>query len=133
MSGKIKNISSAEFEEEVLKSGKVVVDFYSTECPLCEALAAKYEPLSEIYGSDVKFIKIFRQENRELAASLGVSSSPTLLFYDNGKRIGNMLTGGIKRSEIVRNLELLIPKERAAEIQAGVQKLETKSTLHRQN
>ena len=45
----------------------VVVDFYSTECPPCEALAPKYEALAELYGDDVKFVKIFRQSNRELA------------------------------------------------------------------
>ncbi len=109
----IKYTNASDFENVVLKGGNVVLDFYSTECPPCEALAAKFEPLSEIYGRDVTFLKIYRQENRELASSLGVSSSPTLLFYKNGQRVGEQLTGGIKRSEIVRNLELLIPKEKA--------------------
>ncbi len=116
MQDSIQYIKTPEFEKVVLKGGNVIVDFYSTECPPCEALAAKFEPLSEIYGTDIKFIKIFRQENRELAASLGVSSSPTLLFYKDGKRIGEQLSGGIKRSEIVRNLELLLTRERAAEL-----------------
>ena len=31
------------YEKEVLSAGKVVLDFYSTECPPCEALASKYE------------------------------------------------------------------------------------------
>src|SRR5512140_3898674 len=103
----IRYITAQDFEKEVLKGGNVVLDFYSTECPPCEALAAKFEPLSEIYGRDIAFLKIFRQENRELAQRLGVSSSPTLLFYRNGQRVGEQLSGGIKRSEIVRNLELL--------------------------
>jgi thioredoxin reductase (NADPH) len=112
----IQYIKTEDFENVVLKGGSVALDFYSTECPPCEALAAKFEPLSDIYGRDVKFIKIFRQENRELAKSLGVSSSPTLLFFRNGDRVGEQLTGGIKRSAIVRNLELLLTKERAQEL-----------------
>ena len=28
----------------------VVLDFYSTECPPCEAVAPKYEGVSELYG-----------------------------------------------------------------------------------
>lgn len=123
MSGEnIKYINAADFEREVLVSEKVVVDFYSTECPPCEALAEKYEALATIYGRDIKFIKIHRQENRELALSLGVSSSPTLLFYENGNLVGNRLSGGIKRSEIVKNLNLLIPENRTAELKGSIKK-----------
>ena len=91
MSEKITYINAAQFEDEVLKADKVVVDFYSTECPPCEALASKYEGLAELYGNDITFVKIFRQENRELAESLGVTSSPTVLFYDAGRRTGDIL------------------------------------------
>lgn len=125
MTEKIKNITSREFEEEVLKSGNVVVDFYSTECPPCEALASKFESLSEVYGEDIKFIKIFRQENKELAVSLGVTSSPTLLFYKNGEIVGERLSGGIKRADIVKNLELLITEEKAETLKNLFKKSET--------
>ena len=110
----MKEINAADFEQEVLMSEKAVVDFYSTECPPCEALAPKFEALAGIYGEQVKFIKIFRQHNRDLAEQLGVKSSPTLLFYHNGKPVGDTLTGGIKKSDIVANLNLLLP---ASEIQ----------------
>jgi thioredoxin reductase (NADPH) len=125
MTEKIKNITSSEFENEVIKSGNVIVDFYSTECPPCEALASKFESLSEIYGNDVKFVKIFRQENKELAVSLGVTSSPTLLFYKNGEIVGNRLSGGIKRGDIVKNLELLISAEKANFFKNSIKKSET--------
>ena len=105
----MKEINSADFEQEVLLSENTVVDFYSTECPPCEALAPKFEALAAIYGDQVKFVKIFRQQNRELADKLGVKSSPTLLFYQHGKQVGEMLTGGIKKSDIIANLNLLIP------------------------
>ena len=112
----MKEITSAEFEQEVLKSGKVVLDFYSTECPPCEALASKFEDLSRLYGNDIKFLKIYRQQNRELAEKLGVKSSPTLLFFDNGKEVGSKLSGGIKRSEIIHNLEKMLPEDKVAKI-----------------
>jgi len=41
----MKEITASEFDNEVLKGGKVVVDFYSTECPPCEALASKFQNL----------------------------------------------------------------------------------------
>ena len=48
----------------MLGAEKAVLDFYSTECPPCEALAAKYEALSDLYGDDIKFFKVFRQEKQ---------------------------------------------------------------------
>jgi thioredoxin reductase (NADPH) len=125
MSKDIKTISTDQFQEEVLNSGNVVVDFFSTECPPCEALASKFESLSEVYGKDIKFVKIYRQENRELAQSLGVTSSPTLLFYKDGQIIGDRLTGGIKRGDIIKNLDALISKERAVEIRNSFHKSNT--------
>jgi len=116
----MKEITAKEFKKEVLQGGKVALDFYSTECPPCEALAPKFESLSELYGEDIKFLKIFRQENRDLAESLGVNGSPTVIFYDSGDLVGEKLTGGIKRSELISNLNTLIPEERVDEIQKKI-------------
>ena len=109
-------ITSAEFEKEVLEGGKVVLDFSSSECPPCEALAPKFESLAKLYGNDIKFLKIFRQKNRELADRLGVKSSPTLLFFDNGKEVGEVLTGGVKRKDIITNLNKLISSDKVTAI-----------------
>ncbi len=116
----MKEINTADFEKEVLESGKVVLDFYSSECPPCEALAPKFESLAAIYGEDVKFLKVFRQQNRDLAERLNVYGSPTLIFFDHGKETGIRLTGGIKRSEIIHNLNSMIPPEKAASIRKSM-------------
>ncbi|MBI9034545.1 MAG: FAD-dependent oxidoreductase [Bacteroidales bacterium] len=112
----MKEITQKEFDQEVLNGGKVAVDFYSSDCPPCEALAPKFENLSTLYGEDIRFVKIFRQENRELAEKLGIKGSPTVIFYDNGKLVGEKLTGGIKRSELIQNLNAMLRPERVAEI-----------------
>jgi thioredoxin reductase (NADPH) len=116
----MKEINSSEFEKEVLLGGKVILDFYSTECPPCEALASKFEALSLLYGNDIKFMKIFRQGNRDLADKLGVKSSPTLLFFDGGKEVASRLTGGVKRSEIIRNLNSMLSPEKVHEISSQI-------------
>ncbi|MCX6245642.1 MAG: FAD-dependent oxidoreductase [Bacteroidetes bacterium] len=116
----MKEISSSEFEKEVLAGGKVVLDFYSTECPPCEAVAPKFEGLATLYGKEVKFLKMFRQQNKPLAESLGVRSSPTLLFFDNGVQSPVSLSGGIKRSDIIRQLDHMLPQERVQEIKKEI-------------
>ena len=116
----MKEISASEFENEVLGGGKVVLDFYSTECPPCEAVAPKFEGLAKLYGNDIKFVKMFRQQNKALAEKLGVKSSPTLLFFDNGVQAANILTGGIKRSDIIHQLDSMLPSARVKEIKAHI-------------
>jgi len=121
----MKEISAAEYEKEVLQGGKVALDFYSTECPPCEALAPKFESLAELYGEDIKFIKIFRQENRELAEKLGVTGSPTVLFFKDGKEVGTRLAGGIKRSDLIDNLDLMLPGEKVNAIKSQIKPFTT--------
>jgi len=116
----MKEINSSEFENEVLLGGKVILDFYSTECPPCEALASKFEDLARLYGNDIKFLKIYRQGNRELAEKLGVKSSPTLLFFDNGKEVAEKLSGGIKKNEIVVRLDSMLPADRIQKIRSEI-------------
>ncbi|MCL6102856.1 MAG: FAD-dependent oxidoreductase [Bacteroidetes bacterium] len=114
----MKEISSSEFEQEVLQGGKVVLDFYSTECPPCEALAPKFESLADMYGHEIKFVKMYRQQNREISDKLGVKSSPTLLFFDHGKEVAERLAGGIKRSEIIKNLDSMLTEDKVNEIRS---------------
>jgi len=114
----MKEIISTEFDLEVLKGGKVVLDFYSTECPPCEAVAPKFEGLAKLYGNDIKFLKIYRQQNRELADQLGVKSSPTLLFFDEGKEVAQRYSGAIKRSDIIHSLDSMLTKEKVTAIKS---------------
>lgn len=114
----MKEINASDFEKEVLNGGKVVLDFYSTECPPCEALAPKFDSLATLYGEKINFLKIFRQGNRELATELGVSSSPTLLFFDNGKQVTDSISGGIKKSEIMSRLDQMISEDEVKAIKA---------------
>jgi len=116
----MKEITSSEFQKEVIEGGKVVLDFYSSECPPCEALAPKFESLEKLYGNDIKFLKIFRQQNRELADKLEVKSSPTLLFFDNGKEAGERYSGGIKKSDIIKTLDSMLPADKVAKILSQV-------------
>ncbi len=118
-------INQDAFEKELASHENLVLDFYSTECPPCEALAPKFDSLAGLYGQDIRFVKIFRQQNRELAERLGVKSSPTLLFFKNREQVGDVLTGGIRRSEIMRNLDAMIDDHRVKEIRHSVKPVVT--------
>ncbi len=121
----MKEITQNEYQKEVLEEKLVLVDFYSTECPPCEAVAPKLESLEKLFGKEIKFVKIFRQGNRELSEKLGVKGSPTLLFYKNGKEECQRLTGGIKRSEIVREIRHMIGEDKVKSIMDTIEPLVT--------
>ncbi len=111
MSEHVTEITTAEFDQKVKEAGvPVVVDFYSTDCPPCAALAPKFDAVAEQFAGKVRFVKIFRQGNRELAASLGVTGSPTLVFFDrHGREQGERMGGEeIKRSAIKAQVEALL-------------------------
>ena len=83
-------------------------------------MAPKFEGLSRLYGHDIKFLKIFRQQNRELANKLNVKASPTLIFFDKGKEIADRLSGGIRRSDIIDRLDNMISSEAVTRIKSKI-------------
>ncbi len=105
----------ANFEKDVLNvEGFVVLDFYSEDCPPCEQLAPIYERLEEKYGQHMKFVKIFRQGNREVAKKMNATGSPTVIFFENGKEVGNRLSGFIKKPELRKEIEKIIGEDSLA-------------------
>lgn len=108
MSQNIIYSDAGHFEQDVLASElPVVVDFYSEDCPPCEALAPVFERMALRMEGKARFVKILRQANRPLAAQLGVMSSPTLLFYRNGREVGHRLNGFMEREQIRAGLKNL--------------------------
>lgn len=110
MSEFVKEITQADFEAEVAQSTlPVVLDFFSTECPPCEALAPKFDAVAEQFAGKARFLKIFRQGNKDLASRLGVTGSPTLVFFRDGAEIGERMSGEeIKRTAIKAQVETLL-------------------------
>jgi thiol-disulfide isomerase/thioredoxin len=110
MSQYVKEITQADYEAEVARSElPVVLDFFSTECPPCEALAPKFDAVAEQFAGKARFLKIFRQGNRELATRLGVTGSPTLIFFKGGAEVGERMGGeDIKRTAIKAQVEAMV-------------------------
>lgn len=112
----IKHINASEFQREVIESPiPVIVDFYSEDCAPCEVLAPIFSKMADKYHQHIKFVKILRQANKDLALSLGVKSSPTVLFYNKGVEVGSRLNGFMNKKQVREAIESIlgdvIPKE----------------------
>ncbi|HEX9052214.1 MAG TPA: thioredoxin family protein [Anaeromyxobacter sp.] len=106
----VKEIAEQDFDAEVLGAPlPVVLDFYAAGSKACEALAPRYAAVAEKFAGKVRFLKVLRAANAPLAAKLGVTVTPTLVFLRGGKEAGERLSGeDIKRTELKARVESLL-------------------------
>ena len=106
----VKEIAEKDWDTEVAGTAlPVVLDFYGTDSKACEALASRYAAVAEKFAGKVRFLKILRSANAALAARLGVTVSPTLVFLVDGKEKGERLSGeDIKRTAVKAQVESLL-------------------------
>ncbi|HEX9306207.1 MAG TPA: thioredoxin family protein [Anaeromyxobacter sp.] len=106
----VKELAEKDYDTEVMAALlPVVVDFYAKDSKPCEALAPRYAAVAEKFAGKVRFLRVLRQDNAALAAKLGVSGAPTVVFFKNGKELGERLSGDeIQRTALKARVEALL-------------------------
>jgi len=86
-------LSDGNFKKEVLEETTmpVMVDFWAEWCMPCKMLGPVVEKIANQYAGKVKVCKLNVDENQETAIQYGVMSIPTLIFFKNGKQVGQMV------------------------------------------
>ena len=97
----MKVFTDQNFEEEVLKSDKLVmVDFWASWCGPCRMLGPIVEELAAENEGKVKIGKLSTEDNPEMPQRYGIMSIPCLKFFKNGEEVGELI--GVRPKESIQ-------------------------------
>ena len=98
-------LSSQNFSKEVLSSGvPVIVDFWADWCDIC-SMQSEITQAAEIQISAQKLGKICRvnvDESPEIALKYGISSIPSFIMFNHGKK--EQQTTGLHQKNSIINM-----------------------------
>ncbi len=98
-------LTNNNFNTEVLENKKpVLVDFWAPWCGPCQALGPVIRELAEEFQSRAVVGKLNVDDHQELASKYGIQSIPTLMIFQNGKIVAQMV-GNIPKATLAQKME----------------------------
>ncbi|MEU7003332.1 thioredoxin [Nonomuraea sp. NPDC046570] len=89
-------LTAENFDEQVLRAGEpILVDFWAEWCPPCRMVVPVLEQIEAEHGLAIG--KLNTDEHPELMARYGVMSLPTLLLFENGEPVRQVVGAKPKR------------------------------------
>lgn len=99
-------VTDANFDAEVIQSETpVLVDFWAEWCAPCRMVAPVLEELAGELEGEVKVVKLNVDKNRETAAKYDIMSIPTVMLFEQGQSV-RQVVGALPKESMLRELGL---------------------------
>lgn len=97
-------------EWKYLGTKPAIIDFYANWCGPCKIMSPRLEEIAREYAGRIIVYKVDTDKEKQLSASLGIQSLPTLIFIPkNGQPQASM--GAIPKESLVKAInEILLVK-----------------------
>ena len=101
------------WKKEVLESAKMIlVNFWDPACPHCRMMEPVFIELAEEYGDKLKFATfniMESPENQELALRYGITGTPTLMFFCQGRPVLDIV-GALPKDSLKQGIDFAVQK-----------------------
>jgi thioredoxin 1 len=104
VSGKLPDVTDANFQAEVLESANpVLVDFWAPWCGPCRVVHPILEEM-DAEREDLRIVSLNVDENQQTAARYEVLSIPTMILFKDGA-IAKKIIGAMPKRRLEAELE----------------------------
>lgn len=98
-------LTDENFKKEILDAKiPCLVDFWADWCGPCKKIAPMVDEIADEYRGKVKVAKMNIDEGQKTASSYGVMSIPMIMFFKDGKVLGQVI-GAVSRPELKAKIE----------------------------
>ncbi|WP_216212257.1 thioredoxin [Amycolatopsis aidingensis] len=101
-------VTDSTFVDDVLSSDKpVLVDFWATWCGPCKMVAPVLEEIASDHKDKLKIAKLDVDQNPQTARDYQVMSIPTLILFQGGKQV-KQIVGAKPKAALLSELSEVI-------------------------
>ena len=94
----IVHLTTADFDQTILKDMPVFVDFWATWCGPCRMITPFIEQLAEEFQGKAVVCKVNVDEETDLAERFGIQTIPTVLLFRKGELLDKSVGAKTKQA-----------------------------------